>query len=152
MLNCTYAKCASSTTHRMRSTARSRPPRKFAKRTRPIFAITLSRRRAPMSQRMKRKSPRRSLLWMIYLESDFCLFDILRGIGNPPQVERRYEPVRPPLDRVHRHCGSLIRTPTSSRCYGRASRQPQEWLPGPTGPPEAGAATTITDPDISLLN
>src|SRR5882724_7710570 len=28
-------------------------------------------RRAPMFQRMKRKSPSRSLLWMIYLESDF---------------------------------------------------------------------------------
>jgi hypothetical protein len=73
MLSCTFARCALSTTRRMRSIARSPRRKRCERKTRRIFAISLSRRRAPISRRISRSSRVRSRRSTIYSRNDFSL-------------------------------------------------------------------------------
>ncbi len=115
-LNCTYASCVSSTTRHMPSIARSRPQKRFAKKTRQIFAITSSRRPAPISQRMKQKSPSRNRPWMTYLESDFFLSS---DSAKPATLNCTYASC---VSSTTRHMPSIARSRPQKR-FAKKTRQ-----------------------------
>jgi hypothetical protein len=100
MRSCTYARCALSTTRRMPSIAKSPRRRRYAKRTRQIFAITSSRRRAPMSRRTLRSWRDRSRRSTIYSRSN----GLIRSPARVPPAYGKHH-----LESLTRHYSDMRR-------------------------------------------